>query len=197
MRGIKLATVGLWSSGNTFSGVVNHASPSDSLTNKSGFSRYLEKARWWRRNIGLGLFFMVRARPLSSSEGKSWLYNDILDDSVLPTQWHRFGLGLFLFQHDNPPVHKAWSIQERFVEIGVEELDWPAQSPDLNSIKQLWDELDRRLQARPNCPTSVPTSQMLVAEWKQVPTTLFQHVMESIPKRVEAVIAAKGGPTPY
>ena len=26
---------------------------------------------WWRRNNGLWLFFMVRARPLSSSEGKS------------------------------------------------------------------------------------------------------------------------------
>jgi hypothetical protein len=38
---------------------------------------------------------------------------------------------------------------------------------------------------------------MLMAEWKQVPTAMFQHVMESIPKRVEAVITAKGGPTPY
>jgi hypothetical protein len=34
---------------------------------------------------------------------------------------------------------------------------------------------------------------MLVGEWKQVPTAMFQYLVESLPRRVEAVIAAKGG----
>ena len=29
-------------------------------------------------------------------------YNDILNDSVLPTFWQQFGKGPFMFQHDNP-----------------------------------------------------------------------------------------------
>jgi hypothetical protein len=41
----------------------------------------------------------------------------------METLWGR----AFLFQHDNAPVHKARSIQKWFVEIGVEELDWPAE----------------------------------------------------------------------
>ena len=76
------------------------------------------------------------------------VYNDILHDSLLPTLWQRFGEGPFLFQHDNSPLHKARSIQVWLVEIGVEELDWPAQSPDLKPIENLWDELECRLRAR-------------------------------------------------
>ena len=61
-------------------------------------------------------------------------------------------------------VHIEW-----IVEIGVEELDWPAQSPDLNPIKHVWDDLEPR-RVRPNRPTSVPDlTNALVAEWKQEP----------------------------
>ena len=106
--------------------------------------------------------------------------------------------GPFLFQHDNTPVHIARSIQRWFVEIGVEELDWPAQSPDHNPIEHLWDEFERRLRVRPNRPTSVPDlTNALVDEWKQVPEAMFQHLVESLIRRLEAVIAAKLGPTPY
>ena len=95
---------------------------------------------WWRRNNGLGLFGLGPLVPV-----------------ILCFQlWQLFGEGPFLFQHDNAPVHKARSIQKWFVEVSVEELDWPAQSLDLNPIGHLWDELECQLRARLNRPTSVP-----------------------------------------
>ena len=70
-------------------------------------------------------------------------------------------------------MHKVRSVQKWFVEIVVEELDWPAQSPDLNPIEHLWEELECRLRARHHRPTSVPDfTNALLAEWKQVPTAV-------------------------
>ena len=55
-------------------------------------------------------------------------------------------------------------------EFGVDELDWPGQSPDLNQIEHLWDELEQRMRARPSCPASVyDLTNMLLEEWSKNP----------------------------
>ena len=93
-------------------------------------------------------------------------------------------------------MHKARSIQKWFVEISVEELDWPAQSPDLNPIKHLWDKLEVRLRARPDHPKSTPDlTNILVAKWKQGPAEMFQHLVESLPRRSGGCYSSKGGST--
>ncbi|KAK1786227.1 hypothetical protein P4O66_017939 [Electrophorus voltai] len=65
----------------------------------------------------------------------------VIHEFTKKPEWEQFGDGPFLFQHDCAPVHKARSIKTWMSKFGVEELDWPAQGPDFNLIKHLWDEL--------------------------------------------------------
>ncbi len=64
-----------------------------------------------------------------------------------------------------------------FLSCCAEELNWPAQNPDLTPTPN----------SQHQCPTSLNAP---VAEWEQSPTARFQNLVESFPRRVEAVIAA-------
>jgi transposase len=77
-------------------------------------------------------------------------------------------------------------------------MDWPAQSPDLNPIEHLWDELELRLRSRPQCPTSLTAlATALQEEWAAIPLETFRHLVESLPGKVRAAIKARDGPTHY
>ena len=66
--------------------------------------------------------------------------------------------------------------------MDFEELDWPVQSPDLYPIEHLWDELERRLRARPKRPTSAAElTSILLKEWCGIPAATFQKLVDSLP----------------
>ena len=82
--------------------------------------------------------------------------------------------------------------------MNVNRLSWPAQSPDLNPIEHLWDELERRLRTRePRRKSTAELATFLQQEWTQILIAVYQNLVESMPRRVASVIAARGGPSPY
>lgn len=104
--------------------------------------------------------FLIKKQKLSFESSFPLLVKLILCpiNRNLPGLCQQIGWGPF--QHDYAPVHKGRSIKAWLNEPGVEELDWLAQSPDLNPIKHLWDELEL-LQAKHFPSSSCLISQMI------------------------------------
>ena len=70
---------------------------------------------------------------------------------------------------------------------------WPPQSPDLNPIEQVWDLLGTKLDSY----KSKNLVELELEKWRKIPSTYIQTLISSMPQRVAAVIAAKGGHTKY
>jgi hypothetical protein len=80
----------------------------------------------------------------------------------------------------------------------IEVLLWPAQSPDLNPIEQLWTHIKRRLADYEIPPSGIiELWERVEAEWNKIEPKVCQDLIESMPRRVQAVIEAKGGYTKY
>lgn len=125
-------------------------------------------------------------------------YTTILDNSVLPTLWQTYGLEPCLYQDDNARPHVAAHTLQWYAENNVERMQWPAQSPDLNPIEHLWDEVERRLRGSSPLPKTLPELWTAVRDiWREIPVGVVRTLVESMPRRVAAVIAARGGPTGY
>lgn len=142
------------------------------------------------------------AGPMISLHGRitSHDYIKILSDQIHPMVQELFTEGNAVFQDDNAPIHTARIVSEWHDEHSeeVEHLIWPPQSPDLNIIEHLWSILEKQLRSRYPPPSSLTELETaLHEEWAKIPLETIQTLYESIPRRIEAVIAAKGGPTPY
>ncbi|KAI2652587.1 Transposable element Tcb1 transposase [Labeo rohita] len=123
-------------------------------------------------------------------------YQEILEHFMLPSAEKLYGDEDFIFQHDLAPAHSAKTTGKWFTDHGITVLNWPANSPDLNPIENLWDIVKRKLRdARPNTLDELKAA--IEASWASVTPQQCHRLIASMPRRIEAVISAKGFPTKY
>ncbi len=98
------------------------------------------------------------------------------------------------FQQDNAPCHKAQMISDWFLEHDNEFtlLKWPPHSPDLNPIEHLWDVLEREIHIMDVQPTNL--QQLLSCQYGPKSLRNVSTIVESMPRRINAVRKAKRGP---
>jgi len=108
------------------------------------------------------------------------------------------GVGPFVFFHtmDLAPAHTAKSTKSWLNGHGVGVLDWLANSPDLNPIENLWGIVKRK--KRNKRPKNADELKATVKEtWASIQPQQCRKLITSMPRRIEAVIKAKGAPTKY
>ena len=122
--------------------------------------------------------------------------DDILRPVVLPYAG-AIGPG-FILQDDNATPHRSRVTNAFIEEEGLERMEWPAVSPDLNPIEHLWDELGRADTER---LTPESTEQhlrdLLLEEWTRIPQAVVDNLINSMRRRCTECIEAQGGHTHY
>ncbi len=124
------------------------------------------------------------------------IYQEILEHFMLPSADKLYGDADFIFQQDLPPAHTAKGTKSWFNDHGVTVLDWSANSPDLNPIENLWVIVQRKMRdTRPSNADDMKAA--IKATWASITPEQCYKLIASMPRRIDAVIHAKGGPTKY
>lgn len=118
-------------------------------------------------------------------------YVDVLQHNLLASARSFFRAGHWWFQQDNAPQHTSRAARAWFHNHGVDCIDFPPLSPDLNPIENLWADLKRRVEAR-RARTLEQLEQNLKEEWETTAPDLLASLAHSMPARLAAVRANEG-----
>ncbi|GFU64821.1 DDE_3 domain-containing protein [Trichonephila clavipes] len=126
---------------------------------------YLAEKFWGRIHLAISL--VGRRSPLSL-ENKIILYKQILRPVIT---------------YGSPVWSAAASTHMKKIQ-DITRMDFPAYSPDLNPIENVWDMLDRRIAARQSHPTCLPElRKAMLNEWCNIPQDQVDNLILSMSRR--------------
>lgn len=104
----------------------------------------------------------------------------------------------FILIDDNARPHRARIVNDRIEHHGIERMDWPACSPDMNCIEHVWSEMSRRFNQLQQPPQTLQQLAIVLEDiWQNIPQQFINNLIVTMPNRVRALRRARGGPTRY
>lgn len=102
----------------------------------------------------------------------------------------------WILQEDNDPKHRSRICTQWKAENGITVLPWPSQSPDANPIENVWSLMKYKLRGRRIIKIKTLVHHIRKI-WRSLPVSYAQNLVQSMPKRCQAIIANGGDWTPY
>jgi len=135
-------------------------------------------------------------------DGLFSLIDDLLTPLEDPETIRVANENTFLFMQDNAKCHKVQEVLDFLEENQVPIMKWPAQSPNLNPLENLWTEFKAAFHKQFvelfNHPSKSLEARYRYGEvlnevWYTMGQDLVDRLIESMPRRVQAVIEAHSG----
>ena len=123
-------------------------------------------------------------------------YQSILALNLVSSAHQFWPRGQWWYQQDNWSVHTAGTSQVWFHNHGIDLIDWPAWSPDLNPIENLWNDLKRRVYAH-HSKTMEELEHWIGIEWQATDINFISHICCSMPKRMQLLLDNHGHKISY
>ena len=102
----------------------------------------------------------------------------------------------FIFQHDNAPIHSAKIVKNWLFQQSCPKLSCPAQSLDMLPIETCWNNMKRKLRnARPSNKAELLS--IIQDTWNGIGNDYLHNLIDTMPKRVNALYLARGGHTKW
>ncbi|GFU96839.1 transposable element Tc1 transposase [Trichonephila clavipes] len=119
-----------------------------------------EKDRYPTCSIMVWAGIMINGRTRVHVVANGTMTGQRYIDEVLLPHVHLFRGAVgdkFVFMDDNATYHRILAVQDCLDSEGIQRLVWPARSPDLNPIENVWDTLGRQVAGRNYPPTNKNT----------------------------------------
>lgn len=132
-----------------------------------------------------------------SCKMKSEEYQEVLEENLLP-YLHQFSEFDLIFQQDNASVHVSRSTKAFFEAHNVTVLKWPACSPDLNPVENIWGWLVQQVYRDNTQYSSLGELRTAIeVAWAQITPDFLRNYWTSMNNRLFNVIHKNGAAIDY
>ncbi len=124
------------------------------------------------------------------------MYIQVLEQHMLPSRRRLFQGRPCIFQHDNARPHTASITTSWLRRRRIRVLKWPACSPDLSPIENIWRIIKRKMRQRR--PKTVEQLEACIRqECDNIPIPNLEQLVSSVSRRLQTVIKRRGDATQW